>query len=187
MKTPTPDAYLASLPLNRREPLAAVRDVIRRNLPAGYEDRCGWGGIVYCIPLDQYPDTYNGLPLAPFCLAGRKSYCTLHAMSVYGDGEAMAWLKREFAAAGKKLDIGQACIHFRSADDLALEVIGALVARTTPARFIAMYETARAGRPAKSRTKTGPRVVKRGAKPVRKTAPKRTAKKPARKPATRLK
>jgi len=35
--------YLASLPEDRRQALMKVRAVVNRNLPAGYEERIGYG------------------------------------------------------------------------------------------------------------------------------------------------
>ncbi|HLA62824.1 MAG TPA: hypothetical protein VK610_00235, partial [Rhodothermales bacterium] len=57
------DAYLAALPDDRRDVIAAVRNVVVANLPAGYEESVSWGMIGYEIPLARYPKTYNGHPL----------------------------------------------------------------------------------------------------------------------------
>jgi hypothetical protein len=54
--------YLRELPAERRAVLAAVRAVVRKNLPAGYRETMNWGLICYEIPLARYPDTYNGQP-----------------------------------------------------------------------------------------------------------------------------
>jgi hypothetical protein len=56
------------------------------------------------------------------------------------DAEQAAWLKEEFKKAGKKLDMGKACVRFRKLTDLPLEVIGQVIARTSPEAFIAQYE-----------------------------------------------
>ncbi|CAN5840749.1 hypothetical protein BH20CHL8_BH20CHL8_00470 [soil metagenome] len=39
----TPDEYIASLPDDRREAIAAVREVVRKNLPPGFEEGCSTG------------------------------------------------------------------------------------------------------------------------------------------------
>ena len=57
------DDYLDSLPEDRREAMTAVRDVIRDHLPDGFEEGMQFGMIGYYIPLERYPDTYNGQPL----------------------------------------------------------------------------------------------------------------------------
>ena len=103
----------------------------------------GWGMISYEIPLERYPKTYNGKPLSYAALASQKNYCVIYLMGVYGDGEQARWFREEFRKAGKKLDMGKSCVHFRTADDLPLDVIGQVIARTPPDRYIAIYEKSR--------------------------------------------
>ena len=145
-RTSTVAQYLRELPPDRRRIIATVRAVIRRNLPAGYQEAVGWGMIVYCVPLSLYPDTYNGQPMMYAALASQKNYCTVHLMAVYGSPERLAALKAGFQQAGKKLQMGKACVRFRSLEDLPLEVIGAAIASVPLARFKAYYEAARKGR-----------------------------------------
>ena len=99
--------------------------------------------IVYEVPLDKYPDTYNGHPLWLAALAAPKSYLTLHLMPVYGSAELLRELTNGFLAAGKKLDIGKACIHFQTAEDLALDVIGSIIARVPLACWVEIAKAAR--------------------------------------------
>ena len=67
-------AYLAELPPERRAVVAAVRDVVLANLPAGYREAVGWGMITWSIPLERYPDTYNQQPLCFAALAAQKNH-----------------------------------------------------------------------------------------------------------------
>jgi hypothetical protein len=139
----TVEEYLAELPAEKRESLATVREVILRNLPEGYRESMSFGMIGYGIPLERYPDTYNKQPLSYAALAAQKHYNALYLMSVYQGGEAEQRLRKAFAAAGLKLDIGKSCIRFRKPEDLPLEAIGELIAMTPPEAFIAVYEAAR--------------------------------------------
>ncbi len=139
----TVEDYLNELPEERRAVVAAVRQLILDNLPAGYQEMVSWGMIAYGIPLTRYPKTYNGQPLSYIALASHKSYISLYLMSVYGDPQQEAWLKDAFAEAGKKLDMGKSCLHFRSLDDLPLDVIAEVVASTSPDQYIARYEASR--------------------------------------------
>jgi hypothetical protein len=107
----------------------------------------GYGMLTYYVPLETYPDTYNGQPLCYAALAAHKSYCALYLMTAYGDPKESAWLAREFDKAGKKLDMGKSCIRFRSADDLPLDAIGEILARTPPQEFIRRYEASRPTKP----------------------------------------
>ncbi len=142
-KAATVDAYLAELPPERRAVVAAVRDVVRKNLPKGYEERMNWGMISYELPLDRYPDTYNGQPLNYAALAAQKSYYALYLPVVYQSAEQEAWLKEEFEKAGKKLDMGKSCLRFKRVEDLPLDAIGQVIASTPPEKFIEQYETSR--------------------------------------------
>lgn len=141
-KTATVDAYLDELPDERREIVAAVRKVVKKNLPKGYKESMGYGMINYCIPLDEYPDTYNKQPLCYAAIAAQKNHYALYLMSAYsGDQEAV--LREGFARAGKKLDMGKSCVRFKKLEDLPLDVIGKVIASTPPKEYIAQYEKAR--------------------------------------------
>jgi hypothetical protein len=139
----TAQQYLEELPEERRAVVSAVRDLILRNLPDGYQETMNWGMISYEIPLERYSTTYNGEPLRYIALAAQKNYYALYLSSLYGDLEQEARLKEAFAHAGKKLDMGKACLRFRKLDDVPWDVISGVVAQTAPADFIAHYEESR--------------------------------------------
>ena len=142
-KAETVEQYLQELPEERRAVVSAVRDLVLRNLPAGYREGMSFGMIGWYVPLEDYPDTYNRQPLAFAALAAQKNYYALYLNCVYQDPVRDGWLREEFARAGKKLDMGKSCIRFKKLDDLPLDVIGQAIAGTPPAEFIAQYERAR--------------------------------------------
>ncbi len=142
-KAKTVREYLKELPADRRAVVAAVRDVIVKNLPEGYRETINWGVITYEIPLERFPDTHNGQGLCYAGLAAQKNYYAVYSMCAYGSGELLAWLKAEFKKAGKKLDMGKACIRFKKLEDLPLEVIGELVGKVPPEEYIKWYEASR--------------------------------------------
>ena len=135
--------YLAELPADRRAEIERVRDLINSVLPDGYREGIGYGMIVWFVPLERYPDTYNKQPLAYAGLAAQKNYNSLYLTCAYASKERTQKLKAEFAAAGKKLDMGKSCIRFKKADELALGAIRDEIASTTPEEFIRIYEEAR--------------------------------------------
>lgn len=135
--------YLAGLPPERRAEIEKVRDVVNDALPAGYREGMGYGMIGWVIPLDDFPVTYNGQPLAYAGLAAQKNYNALYLNCVYASTERTERLRELWKAAGKKLDMGKSCIRFKRADDLALDVVRDEIASTTPQQFIALYEAAR--------------------------------------------
>jgi len=134
----TVTAYLAELPAARRAELARVRQVVRQHLPKGYKESMGLGMIGWWVPLRRYPDTYNGHPLLYAALGAQKNYLSLYLMCAYGSPPLAARLKQGFKEAGKRLNMGKSCLRFQHADDLALEVIGEIVAAVPMERYIAM-------------------------------------------------
>ena len=140
----TVEEYIAGLPQERAEQIARLRQLILQRLPEGYAEEVGFGMITYVIPLETYPDTYNGHPLMYAALASQKRHMSLYLMNVYGDDETLRWFTEGFAAAGKKLDMGKACVRFRKLDDLPLDLIGEVIARTSVAEYITGYEASRA-------------------------------------------
>jgi len=169
----TVESYLASLPPDRRAELSRVRDVVRSHLPKGWEEGIVYGMISWYLPLSRYPDTYNKQPLTIAGLATQKNHNALYLMCAYGDPESERILRDGFRSAGKKLDMGKSCVRFKTADALALDVIGEIIERTTVDRFVARYEEVRAG------TKTGAKQAARKAATAKKAAAKKTSAKPA--------
>jgi hypothetical protein len=122
--------------------LTAVADVVAatsRRIPGG--DAVRDDRVV--VPLETFPDTYNGQPLGLAALASQKQYMSLYLNNVYGDPELEAWFRGRFEDAGKKLDMGKSCVRFRQLDDLALNVIGEAIARSDLDDYLARYLQAR--------------------------------------------
>jgi hypothetical protein len=175
----TVEKYLAALPAPRRAALEVVRSVILENLPAGYEEGMEYGMIGYYVPLERYPETYNGQPLCIAGLASQKNHMAVYLMSVYGHPQTRRWFEQAYREAGKKLDMGKSCLRFRSLDDLALPVVGEAIRRVSVDAYIATYEGSRRGQKARPTKKPG-KPAKRSAKATVKR-PARSAKKSAKK------
>ncbi len=163
--------YLASLPEDRRKALSKIRTVIRKNLHKGFKEGMQWGMIGYYIPLSRYPDTYNGQPLSLVGLASQKQHMSVYLMNVYGDPDLQAWFTDAWTATGRKLNMGKSCVRFKKIEDVALDVIGEAVARTTVEGYLEQYEAAR------SQTKTAKKKTAKKKTAKKKTAKKKTAKK----------
>jgi hypothetical protein len=139
----SPEEYIESLPEDRREAVRTVRDVILRNLPAGYEEGMAYGMIAYYVPLERFADTYNGQPLGLAALASHKNHISLYLNSVYGDRDTEGWFRERFAASGKRLDMGKSCVRFRRLEELPLDLIGETIARADLATYLDHYRAAR--------------------------------------------
>jgi hypothetical protein len=145
-------AYLASLPEDRRTAIAAVRDVIRKNLDAAYEEGIQYGMIGYYVPHAVYPRGYHvdpKLPLMFAALASQKNHMALYFMGLYcgctekpgGLTDDAKWFRDTWARTGKKLDMGKSCLRFKKLDDLALDLVGEAIRRIPARKYIAQYES----------------------------------------------
>ncbi|HEX4935029.1 MAG TPA: DUF1801 domain-containing protein [Gemmatimonadaceae bacterium] len=139
----TVEQYLEELPPERREIVSKVRALVRRNLPKGYDEAMGFGMICYGIPLSRYPKTYNGQPLGYVALAAQKNHYALYLMGPCVDGAQRKELADAFKRAGKKMDMGQSCLRFKSLDDLPLDAVARVIASMPPDELIPYYEAAR--------------------------------------------
>ena len=144
--TTTPADYLASLPEERREIISAVRNLILQNLPEGYQETMNWGMLSYEIPLETYPDTYNKNPLSNVGLAAQKNYNSLYLMAIYQNPADYQELMDAFAEMGIKPNLGKSCVRFTKLDQLPLDTIARLIAKTSVADYIRIYETSQAKR-----------------------------------------
>ena len=137
------DEYLGTLPDERREALEAVREVVLANLPAGYVETMNWGMISYEVPLETYPDTYNGKPLMYAALASQKHHMALYLTGVEALAERRAEFEAAYAASGKKLDMGRSCLRFKRLEDLPLDVIGATIGAVSAEELVDHFEERR--------------------------------------------
>lgn len=142
-KTTTVADYLAELPPDRAAVISHVRNLVNGAMPDGYREGIGYGMIGWVVPLEDYPDTYNGQPLAYVGLAAQKNHYSLYLNCVYASKERTERFQAAFAAAGKKLDMGKSCIRFKRIEQLAEDVLAAEIASATPAQFVAISEEAR--------------------------------------------
>jgi Domain of unknown function (DU1801) len=152
--------YLESLPADRRAAISAVRKVILAHLPKGCEERMCYGMIGYVVPHSIYPAGYHcdpKLPLILACLGSQKNHMALHLMTVYGHEPTAKWFREAWQAAGKKLDMGQACVRFKKLEDVPLEVVGQVIARVPVKEYIARVESVLA---AHSKSRGKPKTTK---------------------------
>jgi hypothetical protein len=137
--------YLKELPEDRRAAISKVRAVINKQLPKGVSEQMTYGMIGWVIPHKLYPAGYHCNPKLPLGIAGlasQKNYMALYLMTVAMMPELEHWMREQFAARGKRLDMGKCCIRFKKLEDLPLDVIAEAVARVSVADYIMRYEDA---------------------------------------------
>lgn len=106
------DRYLDSLPLDRREAVERVWQVIREHVPAGYTERIGSKFLTFMADDEWY-----------IALSNQKNYISLYLIPIYVFPE----LKARLDNSGKKLKCGKSCINFKRAEDLPLATIAEIV------------------------------------------------------------
>jgi uncharacterized protein YdhG (YjbR/CyaY superfamily) len=143
MAVETIDEYLDSLPEDRREAIEAVRSAVAAGIPEGYAEELRWGMISWEIPLETYPETYNGQPLAYVSLASQKNHMALYLMGIYSDEGNRAWFENALKERGIKLDIGKSCVRFKRLEDLPLDLVTEAAGRYSVNDYIKTYEKSR--------------------------------------------
>ena len=140
-------AYLASLAPEKRAVLEEARAFVRKHIPKGYAEFMNWGVINWGIPLETFPDTHNGQPLTYVGLAAKKSYNSLYLMGTFDSSNGKyttpfpeKLLADAFKKAGKRLDMGNCCLHFKKLDDLELTSVAKVIGMSTPKQYLAYYK-----------------------------------------------
>jgi len=138
------DDYVAELPESRLEAITELRSTILENLPDGYQESMNFGMITYEVPLEIYPDTYNGKPLMYAALASQKNHFAVYLSGIYQDSDRRDDFLDAYKATGKRLDVGQSCVRFRKIEDVPFDVIGEAIAAVPLEEFVAVAKEFRA-------------------------------------------
>jgi hypothetical protein len=140
-------AYLASLTPEKRTVIEEARAFVQRHIPNGYTEFMNWGVINWGIPLEEFSDTHNGQPLCYVGLGAQKNYNSLYLMGVYDNSNGKytspfseKLLVDAFKKAGRRLDMGKCCLHFKQLDDLELTSVATVIAMSTPKEYVAYYK-----------------------------------------------
>lgn len=135
-KAETVEEYLDDVPSERRADFNEVLGIVRSNLPEGYVETMNWGMITWEVPLDISGRTYNGKPLMYVALGNQKRHMALYLCGANCLPGLREKLAAAFATAGKKLDMGAACLRFRRAEDLDARAVGETIAAVPVSRFL---------------------------------------------------
>jgi hypothetical protein len=134
------------LPHGRRAIVDALRATILQHLDPGIEEGMQYGMIGYYVPHSRYPAGYHCDPQQPLPFAGiasQKNYVAVHLSRVSMDPDGLDKVVEEWNAAGKRLDMGAACVRIKKLEDAALDAIGNAVGRMGLERFLAVYEASK--------------------------------------------
>ena len=142
----TPQAYVDSLPEERKVAIEKMRQAIKKTLPKGFEEVMCYGMLGYVVPHSLYPKGYHcdpKLPLGFISLASQKNFVALYHMGIYANPKLLDWFVGEFPKHAKsKLDMGKSCVRFKKMNDIPYALISELVSKMTVQDWIDCYESA---------------------------------------------
>lgn len=142
----SPEAYLLSLPEDRKQAMSTLRDIIKQNLPKGFEETMQYGMISYVVPHSIYPNGYHCKPkdALPFISIGsQKNFIVLHHLGIYGDTDLLDWFLQAYTKVStSKIDMGKGCVRFKKMNQIPFALIGELAAKITVGQWIEKYEAA---------------------------------------------
>lgn len=145
-KANTPEDYINQVPEERKEALKNLRNIIKKNLPKGFEEGIQYGMIGYYVPHSIYPDGYHCTPSEPLpfmSFASQKNSVNLYHSGIYAVPKINEWFVNEYPKHCKrKLDMGKSCIRFKNVDEIPLDLIAELCTKMTVDEWIAVYEKA---------------------------------------------
>lgn len=142
-KPTTITKYLASIPVDRRKTIKALRETIKKNLDPKFKEGIQYNAIGYFLPHSVYPDGYHCDPKQPLPfggLASQKNHIGIYLFCLYTDESQVEQFQKEWKATGKRLDMGKSCVRIKTLDDVPLDVLGRAIKRITAAKFVKSYE-----------------------------------------------
>ena len=143
-KPTTVEAYLASLPDDRREALEAIREVINANIGPEFEEGIQYGMIGWYLPHAEYPLGYHCDPDQPLpfaSLASQKKHVGIYLFCVYCDADGKERFVEEWKATGQRLDMGAGCVRVKDLESVPLKVVAKAIKRAKAAKFVEAYES----------------------------------------------
>lgn len=145
-KAITVSKYLKDLPEDRREAITAIRETILKNLDKGFQETVANATINYSVPHSIYPKGYHCDPQQPLpfaSISNQKGGVSIHLFCIYGDEERKKAFQEEWKKAGKKLDMGAACVRVKKLEDVPLAVLGKTIKKIKLKDFVARYDAMR--------------------------------------------
>ena len=140
-------AYLDALEPERRAVIERLMQVIRANLPDGFEEVMQYGMPCWVVPHALFPDGYHvnpSLPLPFLSLGSQKRHVGLYHMGIYADEALLEWFTHEYPKhCSTKLDMGKSCIRFKNMAKIPYELVAELCTKMTPHDWMRRYQEAR--------------------------------------------
>lgn len=137
----TVNQYLNELDSERAPQIRELVKLVRSNIKPGFVETMRWGMISYEIPLEVSGQTYNNQPLNYVAIASQKNYISVYLMGIYSKSEDVAEFNSRWAKSGKKLNMGKACVRFKSLEDADLSAIKWAVRRLSVNQYLKLVQS----------------------------------------------
>lgn len=138
------EEYMEKIADNHKFSVNKLREIVKQNIPAGFEEMLNYGMIGYVIPHDLYPKGYHcdtKLPLPFINIASQKNFVAFYHIGLYAMPVLYTWFIDEYTKLDlKTLDMGKSCIRFKKPDDIPFKLIGELVSKISVEKWISIYE-----------------------------------------------
>lgn len=139
------EEYISKIPEARQDAFCRLRQVIRSNIPQGFEERMSYGMVGFVVPHSLYPDGYHcepELPLPFVSLGNQKNFLAMYHSGIYADTHIHDWFVSEYPKYVKtKLDMGKSCVRFKNMNHIPYDLIAELMTKMTVDQWIELYET----------------------------------------------
>ena len=93
-KATTVEAYISELSDDRQSVITKLREIVKKNLPKGFEEGMGYGMIGYWVPHSLYPNGYHcnpQLPLPFINIASQKNFIAIYYMGWGAKPDLLQW------------------------------------------------------------------------------------------------
>lgn len=141
----TPEEYIAQLPEERKAVVEKIRNIIKTNLPKGFEEGINYKMLGYYVPHSKYPEGYHcdpKLPLPFMNVASQKNSINIYHSGIYAKKELYDWFVNEYPKYSKrKFDMGKSCIRFKNIEEIPYSLIAELCTKITVDQWINIYES----------------------------------------------
>ena len=136
--------YIQGVDENRQVAFNKLVEVVRENIPEGFEEVFQYGMITYVVPLDVFPEGYLNRvdePLPFISLGAQKRHLALYHLGIMGNKELLQWFQEEYAkVVPTKLNMGKSCIRMTNVKHIPYELIGELVSKMSMEEWIESYQ-----------------------------------------------
>src|SRR5215218_5227177 len=126
----TPAQYINELPPERKDAILKLREVVLKNLPAGFKEQMSYGMLGYIVPHEIYPPGYHcdtKLPLPFASIASQKNFIAFYHMGIYALPDLLKWFVTEYPKhSSAKLDMGKGCMRFKKPENIPYQLLGEL-------------------------------------------------------------